>query len=494
MHVLALDQGTTSSRSIVFDATGSPVGVAQQEFTQHFPQNGWVEHDAEEIWATQAATMTGALARAGLHASDIAAVGITNQRETTVVWDVSTGKPIAPAIVWQDRRTHDFCETLRADGAEAMVQRKTGLLLDPYFSATKIRWILDHVAGARAKADAGSLRFGTIDSWLAWKLTKGERHVTDPSNASRTLLYDLDTGTWSDELLDLFGVPRSMLPEIVPSSGVIAPITASVAPANAPLAALIGDQQAALAGQGCFDEGDAKCTYGTGCFLLMNTGAAPRHSTQRLLTTAAWALVDGARSFALEGSVFIGGALVQWLRDGLGIIGSSSEIEALARSVPDSLGVVVVPAFAGLGAPIWDPSARGLIHGLTRGTTKAHIARAALEAIAFEVADLVDALEKDAGTRLDELKVDGGAAADGLLMETQADILGRPVVRPKVLETTALGAAHLAGLATKVWPSVDAIRAHIAIDRRFEPKAKAADIAERRARWRKAVERAREWA
>ena len=492
-HILAIDQGTTSSRSIVFDRDGVPCGMAQEEFEQHFPQPGWVEHDPERIWASQAATITGALARAGLRPRDLAAVAITNQRETTIVWDRRTGKAIAPAIVWQDRRTADLCARLRAEGREELFRSRTGLLLDPYFSGTKIRWILDQVPGARERAKAGELCFGTVDSWLAWKLTSGSRHVTDPSNAARTLLFDIVRGDWDDELLGVLDVPRAMMPEIVPSSGVVGEISTSLGPTGRPLAGIIGDQQGALAGQACFREGDAKCTYGTGCFLLLNTGGTPRPSANRLLSTVAWRMGTQATRYALEGSVFVGGALVQWLRDGLQLLHSASDIEPLAASVPDSGGVVVVPAFAGLGAPHWDPAARGAIFGITRGTTRAHLARAALEAIAFQVVDLVHAMEQDAGRTLESLRVDGGAAADDLLMQIQADLLQRPVVRPAVLETTALGAANMAGLAVGLWASPEAIAArHGKLDR-FEPHGAAGDIEARLGLWRKAVERSKGW-
>jgi glycerol kinase len=493
VHILSLDQGTTSSRSIVFDEHGAIRGVAQREFGQHFPQPGWVEHDPEEIWSSQASTITAALIEARVKPRDLSAVAITNQRETTIVWERESGRAICNAIVWQDRRTAPLCEKLRREGREELFRAKTGLLLDPYFSGTKIRWILDNVDGARAKAEAGKLCFGTVDSWLAWKLLSGSRHVTDPSNASRTLLYDIHRGDWDDELLTALDVPRSMMPEVVPSSGVVGEVRTSIGPTGAPLAGIVGDQQGALAGQACFAAGDAKCTYGTGCFLLLNTGGKPRPSANRLLTTVAWKLGDQPLQYALEGSVFIGGAVVQWLRDGLKIIRRSPDVEALAASVPDSGGVVLVPAFAGLGAPYWDAGARGMIHGITRGTTSAHIARAALEAIGFQVAELVHAMERDAGTTLDELRVDGGAAADDLLIQIQADLLQRPVIRPKVLETTALGAAHLAGLATGVWKSTADIASHLDGDRRFEPKATKADIDARTALWTKAVERARNW-
>ncbi|MBS0396673.1 MAG: glycerol kinase GlpK, partial [Proteobacteria bacterium] len=433
-YVLALDQGTTSSRTLVFDADGAVVAMAQREFAQHFPAPGHVEHDAEEIWASQSATIGEALAAAGATAADVAAIGITNQRETTVLWERASGRPLAPAIVWQDRRTAAECDRLRAAGHEAEVARTTGLTLDPYFSATKLAWLLDHVPDARRRAERGELAFGTVDSWLAWRLSGGRAHVTDVSNASRTLLLDLASGTWSERMLALFNVPRACLPEVVPSS-----LRAAEAPrarlgaTEVPITGLAGDQQAALFGQACFRPGMAKNTYGTGCFMLMNTGAAPLASRHRLLSTIAWDC--GGRRYALEGSVFVAGAVVQWLRDGLGLIRHSAEVEALAAGVPDSGGVYFVPAFTGLGSPHWDPYARGTIVGLTRGSSAAHLARAALESIAFQSADVLDAMQADAGQPLLELRVDGGATANELLMQFQADVLGVPVVRPAVTET-----------------------------------------------------------
>lgn len=490
--ILALDQGTTSSRAIVFDHAGAPVAVAQREFTQHFPRSGWVEHDAEEIWATQAATLTEALARARLTAHDIAAVGITNQRETTVLWDRTTGRPVAPAIVWQDRRTAETCQRLKADGLEAEVARRTGLLLDPYFSGTKLAWLLDHVPGLRRRAESGELAFGTIDSWLAWKLGGATAHVTDASNASRTLLLNLATGDWDDFMLDLLRIPRAVLPRLVPSSiaGQAAP-RAIIGACEVPIAGIAGDQQAALFGQACFEPGMAKNTYGTGCFLLLNTGAEPLASTNRLLTTIAWQ--TQARSYALEGAVFVGGAVVQWLRDGLGLIERSADVEALAGSVPDAGGVYLVPAFTGLGSPHWDAYARGTMVGLSRGTTRAHIARAALEAIAFQSADVLLAMQKDAGRPLLELRVDGGATANDLLMQFQADLLGVPVVRPRVTETTALGAAYLAGLGVGFWDSTAVVASNWQAERTFEPAMSRDEAHARLARWGQAVERSRHW-
>ncbi len=491
-YVLALDQGTTSSRSILFDAAGRPVASAQREFTQHFPSPGWVEHDPEEIWSTQSATIAVVLARAGARPGDLAAIGITNQRETTVLWERSTGRPLAPAIVWQDRRTAERCAALRAAGHEDVVARTTGLTLDPYFSATKLAWLLASVPDGPGRAERGELAFGTIDSWLVWKLSGGRAHVTDASNASRTLLLDLATGAWSQAMLALFGIPAACLPGVVPSS--MAPADAPVAVLDGtavPITGIAGDQQAALFGQACFRPGMAKNTYGTGCFMLMNTGTAPLHSRHHLLSTIAWR--RGALSYALEGSVFVGGAVVQWLRDGLGIIAHSSEVEALAASVPDTGGVYLVPAFTGLGAPYWDPHARGTLVGLTRGTGRGHLARAALEAIAFQSADLLTAMQSDAGQPLLELRVDGGATANDLLMQFQADLLGVPVVRPAYTETTALGAAFLAGLGAGFWDNDGAVEANWRVGRRFEPGAGRSDAVERRGAWHRAVERSRDW-
>jgi glycerol kinase len=488
---LALDQGTTSSRTIVFDDAGKQRAVGQQEFKQHFPQAGYVEHDAKEIWATQMATAVEALSRAALRPKDIAAIGITNQRETTVLWDRMTGEPLHRAIVWQDRRTAPVCSQLRADGAEDMVRARTGLVLDPYFSGTKLAWLLDHVEGARARAERGELAFGTIDSWLVYKLTDGRLHVTDPSNASRTLLFNIQTLAWDDELLKLLRVPRSVLPEVRASSEVYG--EASVAGlAGVPIAGIAGDQQAALFGQLCTEAGLTKNTYGTGCFMLQNTGTSAPVSRHKLLSTVAWR--RGSRTeYALEGSVFIGGAVVQWLRDGLGIIRSSGEVEALASSVPDTGGVFLVPAFAGLGAPHWDAYARGAILGLTRGTTAAHIARAAVESIAYQVADLAQAMQADAGVPLSELRVDGGAARNDLLLQLQADLMGVAVSRPKVTETTALGAAYLAGLAAGVWKDPAEIARQREIDRVFEPRMPRDQASALRARWANALDRSRGW-
>jgi len=490
--ILALDQGTTSSRAIVFDRDGSVRAVAQKEFTQIFPRAGWVEHDPQEIWASQIGVAVEALGRAQIRPKDVAAVGITNQRETTIVWDRETGAPIANAIVWQDRRTAEYCERLKADGAGDVIQSKTGLLIDAYFSASKIRWLLDNVPGARARADAGKLAFGTVDTWLLWKLTAHAAHVTDVSNASRTMLFNIHTLKWDDELLRLFGVPASMLPDVRSSSEVYGHVSPELGIERVPIAGIAGDQQAALFGQMCRQPGMSKNTYGTGCFLLQNVGTTPTASTQKLVTTVAWQL-DGRVEYALEGSVFIGGAVVQWVRDGLGLIRTAAEIEPLAASVTDNGGVYLVPAFAGLGAPHWDPYARGTIVGITRGTTAGHLARAALESIAYQVADLLDAMRADAGIPLSELRVDGGAAANDTLMQFQADLLGAPVVRPAVTETTALGAAYLAGLAVGYWSSADEITGQWHVDRRFEPKMTPSASGVLRARWSEALERSKRW-
>ena len=493
-HILALDAGTTSSRALIFDSTGAIVSLAQREFSQHFPKPGWVEHDANEIWSTQLATIREALDRARLAPRDIAAVGITNQRETTVIWDRATGEPVAPAIVWQDRRTAARCEDMRSAGLEPEISARTGLLLDPYFSGTKIAWLLDAVAGARQRAEAGELAFGTIDSWLISRLSNGREHVTDATNASRTLLFDLDTGDWNDRLLELLRVPRACLPRIVDSRlARDASIEVVIDGVELPLTGIAGDQQAALFGQACLSAGMAKNTYGTGCFALMNTGSDARRSRHRLLTTVACRR-DARDTYALEGGVFMGGATVQWLRDGLGIISRSDEIEALAASVPDTGDVYLVPAFAGLGAPQWDPAARGTIVGLTRGSTRAHIARAALEGIAFQTADLIDAMQRDCGHPLSELRVDGGAARNDLLLQFQADLLGVPVLRPTNTETTAFGAAALAGLGAGLWENESEIASLWKLDRRFEPRMSRDAASARRARWSEALAHSRGWA
>ena len=492
MYVMALDQGTTSSRAIVFDRGGHVRSVAQHETTQHFPRPGWVEQDARELWAKQVEAAEGALRAAAIDGSRIAAVGIANQRETALVWDRRTGEPIANAIVWQDRRTAGACEDLRRAGVERLVSARTGLRLDPYFSATKIAWLLDHVGGARERAEAGELAFGTVDSWLAFRLTGGRLHVTDPTNASRTLLYDIHARAWDDELLDLFRVPRALLPEVRRSSEVYGEIDAPEL-RGVPLAGIGGDQQAALLGQLCTAPGSVKTTYGTGCFALLHTGATPQPSERGLLTTTACS-TDGQPRYALEGSVFTGGAVVRWLRDRLGLIRTAEEVEPLAASVPDTGGVFLVPAFTGLGAPHWDPHARGAIVGLTLGTGAGHVARAALEGIAFQVADLLDELAADAGAAPAELRVDGGAARNDLLMQFQADVTGLPVVRPTVTESTALGAACLAGLAVGYWQGVEELAANWRAERRFEPALPEDRVAGLRAAWARAVERARGWA
>ena len=496
-YILSIDQGTTSSRAVVFDRAGQPVAIAQREFAQHFPQPAWVEHDANEIWQSQLAVMQEALSRAGISAAQLRAIGLTNQRETTVLWDRQTGEPVAPAIVWQDRRTVAQCEALRAVGLADKITRKTGLVLDAYFSGTKLAWLLDHVPGARARAERGELAFGTVDSWLVWKLTGGRVHATDPSNASRTLLFNLKKGAWDPELLAMLSIPAEVLPQVLPSCGVVAETDAALLGVSVPIAGWAGDQQAALFGQACFAPGMAKNTYGTGCFMLMNTGNQPVVSRHRLLSTVAWqgpASSEYARAYALEGSVFMAGATVQWLRDGLQVIQSAPEVEALAASVPDTGDVFLVPAFAGLGAPDWDGQARGTLLGMTRGTTRAHIARAALEAIALQTADVFQAMSADSGLQLQELRVDGGASRNNLLMQIQADVLGVPVVRSQVSETTALGAAYLAGLATGFWSGADEISAQWQEERRFEPQWTASQRSERQARWRQAVDRARKWA
>jgi glycerol kinase len=491
-YILALDQGTTSSRAILVDREGQARAAAQQEFRQIFPAAGQVEHDPEEIWKSQSAVAQAVLQQAGLSAGDVAAIGITNQRETTVVWERRTGRPIHNAIVWQDRRTASLCDQLKQEGHTDAIQQKTGLVIDAYFSASKVRWLLDSVPGARAAAERGELALGTIDSWLLWKLTGGAIHVTDASNASRTMLYNIHTHRWDDDLLRLFNIPRSVLPEVCSSSEVYGETRAELFGAPIPIAGVAGDQQAALFGQTCFSRGLAKNTYGTGCFLLMNVGTQPAASRHRLLTTVAWQL-GGKVEYALEGSIFIGGAVVQWLRDGLRIVKSADQIEALAASVPDSGGVYLVPAFAGLGAPHWDQYARGTITGITRGTTAAHLARAGLESIAYQVADIVDVMQEDAGGAIKELRVDGGAAANNLLLQFQADLLRVPVLRPKITETTALGAAYLAGVAVGYWKDQADVRSHWEVVRTFEPRMAEAEVAHRRSRWREALQRSRDW-
>lgn len=485
-YIVALDQGTSSSRAIVFNRKGEAKAVCQKEFTQHFPSPGMVEHDPMEIWATEYAVMTEAVTSLGLGGADIAAIGITNQRETTIVWDAATGKPICNAIVWQDRRTSEYCDSLKEAGLTEMIRSKTGLIIDAYFSGTKIRWILENVPGARERAERGELRFGTVDSWLVWNLTGGHEHVTDVSNASRTMLFNIHTLQWDAELLDILGVPLSMMPQVKSSSEVYG--RTSLLGEDVPVSGIAGDQQAALFGQMCTEQGAVKNTYGTGCFLLMNTGEKPIVSKNNLLTTIAWKL-DGRVTYALEGSIFVAGSVVQWLRDGLGIIRSSSEVEALAASVPDAGGVYMVPALTGLGAPYWDQYAKGSIHGITRGTTAAHIARAALEGIAFQTMDIVSAMEKDAGVPLGELKVDGGASRNNLLMQFQSDVLGTKVVRPLVTETTALGAAYLAGLAVGFWKSIDEVKRQWQAERIFTPTMAPDLVALAKKGWADAVDR-----
>jgi glycerol kinase len=487
-YVLAIDQGTTSSRTILFDHDGNIRSVAQKEFTQIFPKPGWVEHNPQEIWASQATTMTEALTNVNAKGSDIVAIGITNQRETTIVWDAETGEPVYNAIVWQDRRTAEFCDELRARGLTEIIRSKTGLILDPYFSGTKVRWILENVPGAREKANAGKLRFGTVDSWLVWNLTGGRHHVTDVSNASRTLLFNIHTLEWDDDMLALLDIPRSMLPEVKSSSEVYGYTHARIFSFDVPIAGIAGDQQAALFGQMCTRPGDVKNTYGTGCFLLMNTGEQAITSKNNLLTTIAWKIGDTV-NYALEGSIFVGGSVVQWLRDGLKVIGSSADSEALATSVPDNAGVYFVPALTGLGAPHWDPFAKGTITGITRGTEVGHIVRAALEGIAFQTMDIVGAMRSDASVSLGDLKVDGGASRNNFLMQFQADILQTDVVRPTCVETTAKGAAYLAGLATGFWSSIDEIKAQWEIDKTFKPELPEDKVRELRDGWADAVKR-----
>ncbi len=487
-YILALDQGTSSSRAIVFDETGATCAVAQKEFRQIFPRSGWVEHDPHEIWSSQASVIAEAITTLDINGLNIAGIGITNQRETTIVWDSDTEEPIYNAIVWQDRRTSDYCDKLKSEGVTEMIRRKTGLIIDAYFSATKIKWILDNVPGARERANKGKLLFGTVDTWLIWRLTRGEVHVTDVSNASRTMLFNINTLQWDDELLKMFDIPRSMMPEVRSSSEIYGHTKTTIFAHKVPIAGIAGDQQAALFGQMCIEPGMVKNTYGTGCFLLMNSGDKPIISQNNLITTVAWKIGDKV-NYALEGSIFVGGSVVQWLRDGLGVIKSSSEVEELASRVPDTNGVYFVPALTGLGAPWWDQYARGTIVGISRGTTTAHIARAALEGIAFQTMDITAAMSRDAGLPLRELKVDGGASRNNLLMQFQADILGTRVIRPRVVETTALGAAYLAGLAVGYWSSVEQIRKQWHVDRIFEPTWDETAISKARDGWEDAVKR-----
>ena len=487
-YILALDQGTSSSRAILFDKAGQPKAISQKEFTQIFPKPGWVEHNPKEIWSSQASVIAETISAEGINGSNIAAIGITNQRETTIVWDAESGVPVYNAIVWQDRRTSAYCDTLKKDGRADLIRSKTGLIIDAYFSATKIRWILENVPGARRKAEEGRLRFGTVDTWLIWKLTRGEVHVTDVSNASRTMLFNIHTLDWDDELLRLFGVPKSMLPQIKSSSEIYGKTKGTLFAYEVPIAGIAGDQQAALFGQMCTEPGSVKNTYGTGCFMLMNSGERPIMSANKLLTTVAWKIGDKV-TYALEGSIFVAGSVIQWLRDGLGIIRSSSEAEPLAASVPDNGGVYFVPALTGLGAPYWDQYATGTLFGITRGTKAGHIVRAALEGIAFQTMDIVNAMQKDAGITLKELKVDGGASRNNLLMQFQADILGTSVIRPQVTETTALGAAYLAGLATGYWESIEEIRSLWAIDKEFTPSSSDDEVKRLKDGWKNAVGR-----
>ncbi len=492
-YILSLDQGTTSSRAIIFDKNGSIRSVAQKEFRQIFPRPGWVEHDANEIWSTQLGVAAEAVLKAGLQVSDIAAIGITNQRETTIVWDKTTGQPVCNAIVWQDRRTAEYCDTLRAQGYLQPIQRKTGLIIDAYFSATKLKWILDQVPGTREKASKGTLCFGTVDSWLLWKLTNGKVHATDVSNASRTMLFNIHELCWDQELLQLLDIPETILPEIKSSSGIYGETQNILTAHNIPIAGIAGDQQAALFGQMCTQEGMVKSTYGTGCFMLMNTGEKPVQSKHNLLTTIAWQ-VNGITTYALEGSVFIGGAVVQWLRDGLHLVRNSGEIEDLAQKETGSEGVYMVPAFAGLGAPYWNQHARGTIVGITRGTNQSHIARAALESIAYQTMDLVNAMQADANMTLKELRVDGGATVNNLLMQFQSDILDTRVIRPRVTETTAMGAAYLAGLAVGFWKNMAEIREQWQVDRIFEPVIAAEQREKLSKDWKRAVRATQFWA
>jgi len=491
--ILALDQGTSSSRALLFDHSGTVQAVAQKEFTQHFPQPGWVEHDPEEIWSSQRDVALDVISKAGVGRENIAAIGLTNQRETTLLWDKKTGAPIHRAIVWQDRRTSALCDDLRKKHGDDFFRNKTGLVIDPYFSGTKIRWLLDHVSGALERVERGELAFGTIDSWLIWKLTAGRLHITDATNASRSLLYNIHRGAWDEELLQALDIPSSLLPEVRASSEIYGEASGVPELAGIPLAGMAGDQHAALFGQACYSPGMAKNTYGTGCFVLMNTGEKPVLSRNGLVTTVAWN-IGGKTEYALEGSIFIAGALIQWLRDNLGFIRSAREVEELASQVSDSGGVTVVPAFSGLGAPHWNPYARGTILGLTRGSGPAHIARASLEAIAWQSAEVLQAMQADAAIPVQELRVDGGASANNLLMQIQADFLQAPVTRPKITETTALGAAFLAGLAVEFWKDRNEIASQWAVERRFEPNASGDVVEKARRRWLRAVEKSKDWA
>jgi len=492
-YILALDQGTTSSRAMLFDQNGSIVSVAQKEFRQIYPKAGWVEHDAQEIWSTQAGVAAEAVAQAGINGKAIAGIGITNQRETTVIWDRETGKPIYNAIVWQDRRTSEYCDKLKSDGRASMIQEKTGLVIDAYFSGTKVKWILDNVEGARERAEKGELAFGTIDSWLIWNFTQGETHVTDVTNASRTMLFNINKMEWDEEILELMDIPESLLPEVKQSSEVYGHSKTTLFASKVPIAGIAGDQQAALFGQMCTEPGMVKNTYGTGCFMLMNVGDKPVKSKNNLLTTVAWK-IDGKTEYALEGSVFIAGAVVQWLRDELGIIRESKDVEYFANKVEDSDGVYLVPAFAGLGAPYWNQYARGMMVGMTRGTTSAHLARAAQDSIAYQTLDILNAMNADSGIDIKELRVDGGATANNTLLQFQSDLLQVPVVRPQITETTALGAAYLAGLAVGYWDDIEDIRKQWNVDKKFEPAMDPGKVAELTKGWKRAVKAAITWA
>lgn len=491
-YIMALDQGTTSSRAIIFNHDGEIVAVAQKEFKQYFPQPGWVEHDPVEIWSTQAGVTGEALLKAGIQGDQIAAIGITNQRETTIVWDKKTGKPIHNAIVWQDRRTSEFCNQLKKEGWSEKIKAKTGLILDAYFSATKVKWILDNVEGARQRAENNELAFGTVDSWLVWNFTRGEHHITDVSNASRTMLYNIHDLKWDEELLELMDIPASMLPRVKSSSELYGHTVATITPYNIPIAGIAGDQQAALFGQMCLEPGMVKNTYGTGCFMMLNTGEKITDSQNNLLSTIAWQ-INGKTQYALEGSIFIGGAIVQWLRDGLGVIRHSAEVEKLAATVENTDGVYLVPAFAGLGAPYWNQDARGTIVGLTRGSSAAHIAKAALDSIAYQTMDVLNAMQSDAGIKLKELRVDGGATANNYLMQFQADMLNSKVIRPKIVETTALGAAYLAGLAVGYWKDIDSLKKQWLVDQEFEPAMTDEQRAPYVKGWKRAIHAAQAW-
>ncbi|GMT46132.1 MAG: glycerol kinase 2 [bacterium] len=490
--ILALDQGTTSSRAVLFDHNGEIKSSAQKEFTQFFPETGWVEHDPMEIWSSQVGVAAEAMSKLGINGTAVAGIGITNQRETTIVWDRKTGKPVYNAIVWQDRRTSKYCDELREKGFADMITKKTGLILDAYFSGTKVKWILDNVKGAREKAEKGELAFGTVDSWLVWNLTQGRTHVTDATNASRTLLYNIHTLEWDDELLELMNIPKSILPNVKSSSEIYDYSNTTFFASKVPIAGIAGDQQSAMFGQMCIEEGMVKNTYGTGCFILVNTGKKPFISKNKLITTIALSL-NGKVTYALEGSIFIGGAVVQWLRDGLRIINTSTDVEALAKTVEDNGDVYFVPAFTGLGAPYWDPYARGTIVGLSRGTNRGHIARAALEGIAFQTLEVLEAMKKDTQMDYTEMRVDGGAANNNLLMQFQSDIINKPVVRPTITETTALGAAYLAGLATGFWKDIEEIKQQWKVDRRFEPDMDSATASKYITKWKDAVSRAKAW-